>query len=72
MTASRKKVQIAAHMGVHGSNIPGNTLAGSRFDDLALWDDPDKVWGWMAQKGYDIIQTDWTLALFQYLRPRGY
>ena len=50
----------------------GNPLAGSRFDDLALYDDPDKIWGWMAEKGYDIIQTDWTLALFQYLRPRGY
>lgn len=49
-----------------------NPLAGSRFDDVALCDDPDKVWGWMAEKGYDIIQTDWTLPLFQYLRLRGY
>ena len=25
----------------------GNPLAGSRFDDLALYDDPDKIWaGW--------------------------
>lgn len=49
-----------------------NPLAGSRYDDVALCDDPDKVWGWMAKKGYDIIQTDWTLPLFQDLRMRGY
>lgn len=47
-------------------------LAGSRFDDLALCDDPDKVWGWMAEKGYDIIQTDWVLPLALYLRAKGY
>ena len=50
----------------------GNPLAGSRFDDLALCDDPDYVWGWMAEMGYDMIQTDWTLQLFQYLRMHGY
>ena len=49
-----------------------NPLAGSRFDDMALCDDPDKVWGWMAEKGYDIIQTDWVLSLFQYLRMKGF
>lgn len=27
-----------------------NPLAGSRHDDVALCDDPDKVWGWMAKK----------------------
>lgn len=27
-----------------------NPLAGSRYDDVALCDDPDKVWGWMAKK----------------------
>ena len=47
-------------------------LAGSRFDDVALCDDPDKVWGWMAEKGYDIIQTDWVLPLALYLRAKGY
>ncbi len=47
-------------------------LAGSRFDDVALCDDPDKVWGWMAERGYDIIQTDWVLPLMLYLRAKGY
>ena len=45
MTASRKKVQIAAHMGVHGSNIPGNTLAAF---EIAL------------RQGADIIELDVT------------
>ena len=47
-------------------------LAGSRCDDDALSGDPDKVWGWMCEKGYDIIQTDWTLELYLYLRMKGY
>lgn len=47
-------------------------LAGSRCDDGALCGDPDEVWGWMAAKGYDIIQTDWTLPLCTYLRMKGY
>ena len=47
-------------------------LAGSRCDDNAMCGDPDEVWGWMAKKGFDIIQTDWTLPLCTYLRMKGY
>ena len=47
-------------------------LAGSRCDDNALTEDPDRVWGWMAEKGYDMIQTDWVLPLYLYLRMKGY
>ena len=47
-------------------------LAGSRCDDTALCGNPDDSWGWMARQGYDIIQTDWTLQLNQYLRSIGY
>ena len=46
-------------------------LAGSCSDDGALTGNPDEHWGWMADMGYDIIQTDWPLALDLYLRKRG-
>ena len=46
-------------------------LAGSRSDDGALTGDPDAHWGWMADTGYDIIQTDWPLALDLYLSRRS-
>lgn len=32
---------------------------------------PKKGWGWLADRGYDIIQTDWTLALKTYLEKTG-
>lgn len=47
-------------------------LAGSRCDDGAVTGDPDAVWGWMARKGYDMIQTDWVDLLCRYLRDKGY
>lgn len=47
-------------------------LAGGHSDDVSLIDDPDKGWGWLARKQYDIIQTDWPLHLSTYLRMLGY
>ena len=40
-------------------------------DNVALLGDPDKGWGWMADYGFDILQTDWPMFLSQYLRGRG-
>ena len=28
----------------------------------------EKGWGWLASKGYDLIQTDWPLMLINYLK----
>ena len=33
--------------------------------------DPEKGWGWLADKNFDIIQTDWTLALRLFLEQTG-
>ena len=46
-------------------------LAGGHSDDTALTVSKDFGWGWLADRGYDIIQTDWTLALAQYLEKSG-
>lgn len=45
-------------------------LAGGHSDDAAMAGDPDFGWGWLCERGYDIIQTDWVRELYAYLnRP---
>ena len=46
-------------------------LAASHSDDTALTEDMDIGWGYFAKKGFDIIQTDWPLALSLYLEKTG-
>lgn len=50
---------------VYSSKVP---LAGGHSDDISLMDDPAKGWGWLVDKGFDIIQTDWTHHLVHYLK----
>ena len=45
-------------------------LTAGHTDDVALGWDPDKGWGWLADRGFSIIQTDWPLMLRQYLAQR--
>ena len=46
-------------------------LAAGHSDDVSVTGEPEKGWGWLADRGYDIIQTDWTLALKTYLEKTG-
>ena len=46
-------------------------LAGGHTDDLAVSEDPDGHWGWMCDRGFDIIQTDFPTLLRDYLRDSG-
>ena len=43
-------------------------LSGGHSDDSALTVDEDYGWGWIADKGFDMIQTDWTMMLIDYLK----
>lgn len=43
-------------------------LSGGHSDDSALTVSEDYGWGWLADKGYDFIQTDWTMMLIDYLK----
>ncbi len=45
-------------------------LTGGHSDDIAVAQDPDYGWGWLAEKGFDILQTDWVLSLKTYLQGR--
>lgn len=46
-------------------------LAAGHSDDTSFTVSPDYGWGWLADRGYDIIQTDWTLAMATYLEKTG-
>ena len=41
-------------------------------DDLYTMGREDEGWGYLAQLGYDIIQTDWVTPCIEYLRANGY
>jgi len=46
-------------------------LTAGHTDDEALTGDPEKGWGWLADRGFDIIQTDWLLPLKLFFRETG-
>ena len=43
-------------------------LVAGHSDDTSLCKDPDLGWGWLAKRGFDFIQTDWTGMLIDYLK----
>ncbi len=43
-------------------------LSAGHSDDTALCGDPEAGWGWLARRGFDIIQTDWPLMVARYLQ----
>ena len=46
-------------------------LAAGHSDDTSFTVGPDYGWGWLADRGYDIIQTDWTQSMVIYLNETG-
>ena len=46
-------------------------LAAGRSDDRAVCGDPEGSWGWLADRGFDFIQTDWTRELALFLEKTG-
>lgn len=45
-------------------------ISAHHTDDISLTDSPDKGWGWLIDKGADVIQTDWLLMLKEYIKTR--
>lgn len=45
---------------------PREQLVAGRSDDRAITGDPDGSWGWLIERGFDILQTDWPLAMRLY------
>ena len=46
-------------------------LAANHSDDMAMRGNPEQSWGWLADRGYDIIQTDWPLEMTNFLMRTG-
>ncbi len=46
-------------------------IAGGHSDDTSLTVSPDAGWGWLADRGFDVIQTDWLLPMSLYLEKTG-
>ena len=46
-------------------------LAAGQSDNSSLAGDPENGWGWLVDNGFDIIQTDWTLAMRLFLEKTG-
>lgn len=53
--------------------VNGNIyLAGGHDDDTSVLGAPDLGWGWLVNRGFNILQTDWTLHLADYLKKSKY
>ena len=46
-------------------------LSGGHSDDTALTVSEDYGWGWLADRGFDFIQTDWPIMLINFLKSTG-
>lgn len=46
-------------------------ISAGHNDDIALTQSEDAGWGWMADRGFDLIQTDWPMMLIDYLKRTG-
>lgn len=45
-------------------------LSAGHNDDLSIIGYPDVAWGWLIDRGFDIIQTDWPTQLRQYIQEK--
>ena len=46
-------------------------LSAGHTDDVAVQGEEDRGWGWLIDRGFDIIQTDWCLMLKNYIDKRS-
>lgn len=44
-----------------------DVISAGKTDDLAILGNEDLVWGWLRDKGVDVVQTDWVRELIDYL-----
>ena len=46
-------------------------LSAGHSDDTALTESEEIGWGWLADRGFDFIQTDWPIMLINFLKSTG-
>jgi len=72
------KEDIAHKLSAAGKHAWGNAiqfsqtrvLSAGHTDDAAILGSPEENWGWLIDKGFDIIQTDWVDLLNNYLTAK--
>ena len=47
-----------------------SVLSAGHNDDISIAGREDEGWGWLIDRGFDMIQTDWLMALRQYMAAR--
>lgn len=62
-----KGLFVWANAILFSSNVP---LSGGHSDDLAIVGDFENGWGWLIDRKFDIIQTDWPMLLKEYISNR--
>jgi glycerophosphoryl diester phosphodiesterase len=65
----QKKLMLWGNGVLYNERIP---LAAGHSDDISMIESPELGWGWLAKKGFDIIQTDWATQCCQYLKQIGF
>lgn len=45
-------------------------LSAGHTDDISMMGRPDEGWGWLVDRGFNIIQTDWADQCCRYLKDR--
>lgn len=46
-------------------------LSAGHTDNIAVQGETERGWGWLIDRGFDIIQTDWCLMLKNYIKERN-
>ena len=46
-------------------------ISGGKNDDISLKEGFDAGWGWLIDRGFNVLQTDWPALVLNYLRERG-
>ncbi len=64
----KKRLIVWANAIVYDHRV---VLAGGHSDDVSAPGDEEAGWGWLARRGFDIIQTDWVMPLIGCLRRMG-
>lgn len=49
----------------------GTDMSARHDDDISVTDSPEKGWGWLVERGVEVIQTDWPAELRRYLDSIG-
>lgn len=64
----KKEREAGRFVWVNSIHLDGKPdMCAEHGDNYAIFDDPDKHWGFLLDRGYRVIQTDWPVELNRWL-----